>query len=552
MRTNFSVKMLAIVATLAVAVLTTQCAPAAAPTQEAAPTPPPELETPAPAPTEEAAPPSEVDRPLVVAILADPETLDPQQYDSVNAWYVISAMCEGLFRMKPGTTDIEPALAESWEVSDDGLHVDFNLRKGVTFHDGTPFNAEAAKWNIDRQLPGSPYQDTGVFWLMEAYWPQVESAEVLDEYTLRLNLSSPTADFFDFGIDGQSHMVSPTAVDEYGEDFVEHPVCTGPYKFVRWDKGEQLVLERFDDYWGGTPAIKDVVFRIIQEETPKLTAFLAQEVHLAPEIGPAIIEQLEASSDHHIVEVPTGSLWWIAPNVNWGPFQDVRVRQALNYAINKETIVHDILQDTVDIANGPIAPAYKCYNPDVTTYAYDPEKAKDLLAQAGYADGFEVTMILPASGSGMLLPVEIATSIQADLAAVGIKVNLDITDNVTWMDKTMVPEMQLTEACWNVAPTSEANILDNNFGAAGLVEGGWNYSNYDNPEVQELLLEASQTLDPDARCPLIQEVQKIITDEAVGVFIYHAKWIYGVDDRLEGFNASSAMEMMLNTVRWKE
>lgn len=552
MRINPSVKMLAMVAILAASVLTTQCGPAATPTREIPPATPVGEQTPAPAATEEPAPPPEVDRPLVVAILADPETLDPQQYDSVNAWYVISAICEGLFRMKPGTTDIEPALAESWEVSDDGLHYTFHLRENASFHDGTPFNAEAAKWNIDRQLPGSPYQDTGVFWLMEAYWPQVESADVLDEYTLRLNLSTPTADFFDFGIDGQSYMVSPGAVEEYGEDFVEHPVCTGPYKFVRWDKGSQILLERFDDYWAGTPAIKDVVFRIIQEETPKLTSFLTQEVHLAPEIGPAIIEQLEASSDHHLVEVSTGSLWWIAPNVNWGPFQDVRVRQALNYAINKESIVHDILQDTVDIADGPIAPAYKCHNPDVTTYDYDPQKAKELLAQAGYPEGFEVTMILPASGSGMLSPVEIATSIQADLAAVGIKVNLDITDNVTWMDKTMVPEMQLTEACWNVAPTSEANILDNNFGAAGLVEGGWNYSNYDSSRVQDLLLEASQTLDPDERCPLIQEVQKIITDEAVGVFIYHAKWIYGADNRLEGFYPSSAMEMMLDTVRWAE
>jgi len=498
-----------VITILALSLLTTHCGPAATPTEEAAPTP-----------TEEAAPPAEVDRPLVVAILADPETLDPQQYDSVNAWYVISAICEGLFRMKPGTTDIEPALAESWEVSDDDLHYTFHLRQGVTFHDGTPFNAEAAKWNIDRQMPGSPYYEMGVFWLMEAYWPQVESAEVVDEYTLRLNLSSPTADFFDFGIDGQSYMVSPAAVDKYGEDFVEHAVCTGPYKFVRWDKGEQIVLERL--------------------------------VHLAPEIGPAIIEQLRASGNHHVVEVPTGSLWWIAPNVNWGPFQDVRVRQALNHAINKETIVHDILQDTVDLADGPIAPAYKCHNPNVTTYDYDPAKAKELLAEAGYPDGFEVTMILPQSGSGMLVPVEIATSVQADLAAVGIEVNLDITDNVTWMDKTMLPEMQLTEACWNVAPTSEANILDNNFGAAGLVEGGWGYSNYDNPTVQELLVEASQTLDPDERCPLIQEVQKIITDEAIGTFIYHTKWIYGVDNRLEGVNPTAAMEMMLDTVRWKE
>jgi peptide/nickel transport system substrate-binding protein len=543
-KTNSRLKILGtVIAILAVSLLTTHCGPAATPTEEAAPPP---------TPTEEAAPPAEVERPLVVAILADPENLDPQQYESVNAWYVDTAICEGLWRMKPGTTDFEPVLAESWEVSDDGLHYTFHLRKGVTFHDGTPFNAEVAKWNIDRQMPGNPYYEMGVFWLTESYWWQLESAEVVDEYTFRINLTQPSADFFPFGIYGQSFMVSPTAVDEYKEDFVEHPVCTGPYKFVKWDKGYQIVLERFDDYWGEKPAIKDVVFRIIQEEMPKLSAFLASEVHLAPETGAALVQELQRSENHHVVSVPTGAAWWFAPNVNWEPFQDVRVRRALNHAINKETIVHDILKDTVDIAHGPIAPAYKCYNPDITVYEYDPEKAKELLAEAGYPDGFEVMLSVPASGSGMLASIEMATSAQADLAAVGIKVNLDITDFVTWMDAVLAHGLEFTEASWNVPSVTEADILECNFGPAGLAEGGWGYSQYDNPRVNELLLEASQTLDPDERCPLIQEVQKIITDEAVGVFVCHAKWNYGLDNRLEGFNPTGDMQLMLHTLRWKE
>lgn len=520
------------------------------PQSETGGAPPPATSPPMEEPTSESMP--EQERPLIVAILADPETLDPQQYESVNAWYAITAICEPFWRMKPGTTEIEPVLAESWEVSDDGLRYTLNLRRGVTFHDGTAFNAEVAKWNIDRQLPDSPYYDMGVFWLMESYWPQVESAEVIDEYTLRINLSRPSADFFPFGIYGQSFMVSPGAVDQYKEDFVEHPVCTGPYRFIEWQKGQQIVLEAFDDYWGEKPAIDDVVIRIIQEETPKLTAFLAQEAHLAPEIGPTIVEQLENSPDHHVHQEPTGSVWWLAPEVNWGAFQDVKVRQALNHAINREAIVHDILKDTVDLAEGPISPAYNCYSPDITVYEYDPEKARRLLADAGYPDGFDVTLILPASGSGMLQPVEMATAIQADLAAVGINMELDITDNVTWMEKTMNPDLQLTEASWNVPPATEADILDNCFGALGLVEGGWNYSNYDNEVVNDLLLQASQTLDPDERCPLIERVQEIITEEAVGVFIAHAKLNYGVDNRLVGFAPTLDMQLMLQTLEWKE
>ena len=494
-----------------------------------------------------------VDRPLVVALLADPENLDPHQYDSSNAYYVIGEVFEGLVRHPGGSTKIEPALAEKWEMSPDGLQYTFTLRQGVTFHDGTPFNAEAVKFNFDRQAdPNNTYYSMGAFWYWAAYmWP-VTAVDVVDEFTVRYTLSQPYAYFMEYLCGGMGMMVSPAAVQQYGEDFVQHPVGTGPYKFVKWDKGQQIVLEANDGYWGAKPAIKQVVFRPIPEEATKMASMLTGEVHLALEIGPVAKAQLEASSAHKVFTAPTGSIWFMSMNVTREPFNDLRVRQAIAHAINKETIVHDILKDTAAIANGPIAPAYPCYNPDITVYEYNPDKAKALLAEAGYADGFETLFDVPQSGSGMQLPVEMATAIQADLAAVGIDAKIEITEFNTWMDRIRTPEVQLAEMSWNVSPVVEDDILSNVFSAPGLPPEGFNTSWYTNTEALALLKEAGAIADLETRCKGIREAQKLITDDAPAVFVDHALLVYGLDGRLDGFSPALDGILRLSTVTWQE
>jgi len=515
-------------------------------TGEVAPTEEPE--------SEEAEPEAEmVDRPLVVALLADPENLDPHQYDSANAWYAIGEMFEGLVRHPAGSTDVEAWLAEDWDVSDDGLQYTFYLRQGVTFHDGTPFNAEAVKFNFDRQAdPENPYFDMGVFWYWDAYmWP-VESVEVVDEYTVRYTLSTPYAYFMEYMCGGMGMMVSPAAVEQYEEEFVQFPVGTGPYKFAQWDKGQQIVLEAYEGYWGDPPPIQQIVLRPIAEEASKIAALLTGEVHLAPELGPVGKEQLEASADHVVFSAPTGSIWFMSMNVRLSPFDDIRVRQAIAHAINKEAIVHDILKDTVIVADGPIAPAYPCYNPDITAYEYDPDRAMELLEEAGYGDGFTVRFDVPQSGSGMQLPVEMATAIQADLAAVGIEAEIEITEFNTWMDRIRTPEVELAEMSWNVAPAVEDDILSYVFSEPGLPPEGFNTSWYANDQALELLQEASVTLDQGMRCELIREAQKLITDDCPAVFVDHALLNYGLDGRLDGFNPTLDGLLRVATMEWSE
>jgi len=537
---------------LMLALLLVRCGATPVPEEEVQPTVP---AAEAAAPTEPPAPTevAEIERPLVVALLADPENLDPHQYDSANAWYAIGEMFEGLIRHPAGSTEVEPWLAERWEVSDDGTQYTFYLRQGVTFHDGTPFNAEAVKFNFDRQAdPENPYYDMGVFWYWDAYmWP-VEAVDVIDEYTVRYTLSQPYAYFEEYMCGGMGNIVSPAAVEQYGEDFVQHPVGTGPYKFVEWEKGQQIVLEAYEDYWGEQPAIQQVVFRPIPEEATKMAALLTDEVNLAPELGPVAKAQLEAAEGHTVFTAPTGSIWFMSMNVTREPFDNPLVRQAIAHAVNKESIVHDILKDTVDIAQGPIAPAYPCYNPDITVFEYDPDRAKELLTEAGYPDGFTVLFDVPQSGSGMQLPVEMATAIQADLAAVGITAEIEITEFNTWMDRIRTPEVELAEMSWNVPPAVEDDILSYVFSEPGLPPEGFNTSWYANDEVLALLQEAGGILDQEERCARVREAQKLITDDAPAVFVDHARLVYGLDGRLEGFDPTLDGLLRIATVSWKE
>ena len=505
------------------------------------------------APTEVPAP-VEIDRPLVVGLPADPEMLDPQQYGSSNAYYVIVEMFEGLVRHKPGTAEIEPWLAEKWDISADSLEYTFHLRQGVKFHDGTPFNAEAVKWNIERQSnQESEYYKMGTFWLWSSYMWVVKSAEVVDEYTIKIILSQPYAYYLQYATGGSMLMVSPAAVQKDREDFVQKPVGTGPYKFISWDKGQQIVLERNEEYWGQKPAIRQVVFKPYPEDAPKTTAMLTGEVNYAPEISAIVAEQLRNSENNDVKEVPYGAIWLLSMNVNWGPFKDVKVRQAVSHAINKQALNHDLLSDTVDTANGPISPAYPFYNPDITLYDYNPEKAKELLKEAGYEKGFEVKFDVPQGGSGMELPVEMATQVQADLAAVGITAKIEITDFNTWMERIRTEDVQLAEMSWNVPPTVEDDILANICGSRGLPSGGgFNTSWYNNPEVNKLIDDAAVTLDDAKRGEMIKQAQKIITNEAPAVWVNHMKFLYGIDKRLAGFTPNVDELLFVEYLSWKE
>ncbi|HEU0163820.1 MAG TPA: ABC transporter substrate-binding protein, partial [Thermomicrobiales bacterium] len=376
---------------------------------------------------------------LVVDLGSEPENLDIQQGLAATTSLLTQQIFESLLRVKPGTLDVEPWLAESYESSKDGLTWTFKLRQGVKFHDGTDLDADAVKFNYDRQFDTTnEYYKLGQ-WSNGGYFDFIKSVTVSDASTVVFTLNS-TFNKFDFRMAGFS-IVSPAGVKKFRETFTENPVGTGPYKFDHWDKGQQVVLAPNDTYWGTAPTLDQLVFKAITEAGSRAAALLSGETQIAVEVTPEIMEQLASNDAFSVVTGPTGSLWFLAMNVKDPHFTDVRVRQAVNYAIDKETICSAVLNGTADVAHGPLSPAFADYNPAVENlYPFDADKAKSLLAEAGWNSDTEVTFYCSIGGSGMLSPEEMATVIQDNLHDVGFKTKIVTMELVSWMGTIRDPK----------------------------------------------------------------------------------------------------------------
>lgn len=486
---------------------------------------------------------------LVVALQAEPETLDPHQARSLNAGRVYRGpIFEGLMRYKDDSMELEPNLAEKYEVSPDGLTYTFTLKKGVKFHDGTPFNAEAVFFSIDRQInPNNPANKDGTFANGPQAFRAVKQVEVVDEFTVKIHMKERFGPLLTNLAAPAGMIVSPTAVKKFGADFGNNPVGTGPFHFVSWERGKQVVLERFDGYYRQPAYLDRVVFRAIPEEATRLSELLSMGVQLATEITPVTAERLKTSKDHTVGEALTGALWFLAMNVNHTPLDDVRVRRALNHAIDKETIAKQILRSTAVTAYGPLSTAYVDHNPNLNKYAYDPEQAKKLLAEAGYANGFDIVFRVPASGSGMLLPVEMGTFIQENLAKVGIRAKVETTEFGTWMDQIRSPQNQLAEMSWNVAPSDPDAMLTSIYAKAGFPPG-FNTSYYTNPELEDVLAKAVQETTDAKRRELYFRAQEIIVADAPVVPVVHRLDLTGLTRHVQGFIAHSDFVLRLDKV----
>lgn len=512
------------VASLLVLLALTACGPEATP-------PPPEAP--------EVAAPSEGGT-IIVGLQAEPVSLDSHQVSDYNTHRAAYGLYDHLLHFKDESTEVEPGLVESWEISDDGLVYTLHLRKGVKFHDGTDFNAEAVKFNIERQIdPNHPYHDTGEFLYAEFTWGMVEKVEVADEYTAKITLKEPFAPFLNHLAMHPAAMVSPAAVEKYGRDFSINPVGTGPFKFASWTPGVEIVLEKNPDYWGELPKIDRVIYRPIIEDQPRLTELEAGGVSFIVNVPPDELARLKGDDRFTVVEQPGMHTWWVAFNHTKAPFNDKRVRQAMNYAVNKKAIVDNILKGTGVLAFNPLPPVVWGYTDDVQRYDYDPEKAKELLAEAGYPDGFSCSFWIPESGSGMQQPVPMGTAIQADLKAVGIDCKIETFEWGTYLDKVIVPpedaEFDLMEMSWigdNGDPDNHSYIL---LSGEQWPPHGYNMGFYKNDEADALMQEARTTFDRAKRTELYNEILKILAEDPPWIIIDHETQIVVMDQKIKNF-----------------
>ncbi|QDZ12804.1 ABC transporter substrate-binding protein [Devosia ginsengisoli] len=461
---------------------------------------------------------------LVVGQIAEPASLDPHVSTAANDFRIAVNIYDGLVRNTPGTLEIEPALATDWTISEDGLEYTFNLREGVTFHDGTPFNAEAVKFNFDRMLDENhPFASTGPFPLA-FFFSSVESVDVVDDLTVKFTLNEPFAPFMSNLASPTGLIVSPAAVEQYGADYGRHPVGTGPFKFEEWQSNTSVVASRNDAYWGGAPPLEAVIFRPITDANTRVAEMLSGGIDVLLETPPDNVAQFRDDANYQVVEAVGPHVWYVMLNAKDGPFADVRVRQAVNYAVNKESLVNDVLQGTAEVSAGPIPPAFNwAYNEEVAPYPYDPEKAKELLAAAG-AEGATLTFLVTEGGSGMLDPVPMGTAIQADLAAVGLNVEIKTYEWNTFLSEVnpgLEGKGDMAEMAWMTSDPDTLPFLTLRT-AAWPAEGGFNSSYYSNPEVDELLDHARLSTDPEERGALYKQVQAITHEDAPWLFV--ANW----------------------------
>ena len=543
-KVNRIVSFLVVLGLLASAVVA--CAPAATPTTappEATATTAPEA-TPMPAeptPTE-AGPP--VGGELVVGLSWEPSGLDPHTVAAENAVLPMMQVCETLVIREPDGTFVA-GLAASWDISEDGTAYTFHLREGITFHDGTPFNAEAVKYSFDRIMDPATKS-------MEAidHLGSYSNTELVDEYTAVVHLESPFAALLDGVASGWLCIVSPTAAEQWGPDeFQDHFVGTGPFVFKEWKRQEHIRLERNPDYWGGAEFfdhhglayLDAIVFKFVEEASVRSGTLETGEIHVAQEVPAVDVERLNAEPDIDVSVKPgPGTGIMLLFNMSKAPTDDLRVRQAINYAVDQKAISDVLYQGVLGPAYGPLSPVTPCYwSGAEEMYPYDPERAETLLEEAGWADtdgdgirdkdGQPLRLDFPTHG-GFPLYRDPCPIVQAQLAEVGIDVNVMNSAVPAWLEAGRTGNQHIGIVDWRASdPDFDLRLPFHSENSAAFA---WNW--HSNSHLDDLLMEGMVTTDQERRCAIYEEVQKIIMEDAMIKPINLYAGVWGVRSEVKG------------------
>lgn len=444
---------------------------------------------------------------MTVTYKDDVSTLDPAiGYDWQN-WSMIKALFDGLMDYKPGTTELVPNLAERFEVSADGLTYTFKLRPGVKFHNGRAVTSADVKYSLDRvvqpetQSPGAGFFDSiqGFADVSTGKAKELSGITTPDDLTVVFRLSRPDAPFLHKMALNFAHVVPREEVEKYGADFGKHPVGTGAFKLAEWTLGQRLVFERNPDYFQkGLPHLDRIVFEVGQEPVVALLRLQRGEVDVAGDgIPPAKFIEVTQDPAYKALIIQGSQLHtgYITMNVKAKPFDDVRVRQAVNMAINKDRIIR-IINGRAKPANQPLPPSMPGYAADYKGYAYDVEAAKKLMADAGLADGFTTDLYVANTDP----QPRIAQAIQQDLAQIGIKAEIKALAQANVIaaggDEKQSTMIWSGGMAWIADFPDPSNFYGPILGCGGAVPGGWNWSWYCNEDLDKRAAEADAIADP--------------------------------------------------------
>jgi len=477
---------------------------------------------------------------LVFGRGSDSVGLDPALEGDGESFKVCDNLFETLISYEPQSTALRPLLARSWEVSADQLTWTFHLRTDVRFHDGTAFDAHAMLFSLGRQFFADHphHQVAGAY----KYWKDMGMDDVIedmwaaDDSTFAVRLRQPDATFLSTLGMNFCAAVSPAAVGQHGDGFRRHPVGTGPFRFAEWRRDERLVLVRNDQYWGEPAFLKRLIFRPIQDPSVAFLELKRGSIHGLDNLSPELIAQVEADTNLQLLTQPGLTVGYLAMNMDRPPFDNRLVRLAVNCAIDKQALVDNFYQGLAVPAVNPIPPIMWGHNDAVEPYAYDPDRARRLLAEAGLPDGFETELwSMPVPRPYMPQPDRIAQAIQADLAAVGIRARPVQWEWGTYLDKIFDGQHPMALLGWtgdNGDPHSFLYVLLDKTAAQRPAQ---NISFYRSDPLHEVLVEARRRSDPETRLRLYHRAQEIIHEDAPWVPLVHAEQTAAFRADVRGF-----------------
>jgi ABC-type transport system substrate-binding protein len=449
---------------------------------------------------------------LIIAEGSDATTLDGHLYTDSPTAERMEHICETMIDLTPDGA-IRPRLAASWSFSPDGRRLTLRLRPNVRFHDGTPFNGDAARFNLERIL--NP--ETRAPW--RSLVDRVTAVVRLDQSTIVLTTNAPFAPLLVNLTHSGTCMQSPTAIAARGQDYARNPVGTGPFRFQEWVRGDRITVTRFDEYWGEKANLDAIQWRVIPDDGARVAAIESGAVHIAKRVPPRDMERLRRNL--RIEVVPSLRTIFIGFNVTKAPFTDRRVRQALNHAINKSAIVTSILAGTGRVSDSPLAPGVVGYS-RIMTYDYDLDRARALLREAGLPTGFRATFHHPTAR--YIRDAEIAGAVQGLLRRIGVELELVTMDIGSLVALTSRPQaesvVQMYMLGWGVVTGDADYGLYNLFHSANFPPVGFNRGFYRNPQVDSLLDRARTTVDQAERNRLYRQAMEVIMADAPWIFMH--------------------------------
>ena len=498
----------------------------------------------------------ELGQTLIYAQPEDPKTLDPIHTDITEAVHVITNLFDTLVTYDETTTQLVPALAQRWETSPDGLVWTFYLRPGVTFHDGTPCDAEAVKTSLQRLiLPEHPLVFDPVRPYQSAY-RMIASVEAPQPLVVRLTLHHPSAVLLANLAMFPASIVSPTALRRYGAAFAEHPVGTGPFHLVQWDREEQIVCAAFDNHWRGRPRIDHLIWVPVRENATRVQRLQRGEIHLTDSLTPVELDALARDERITVQEEVGLNVAYLSMNLEKPPLDDLRIRKAIYLAIDKRALIQVGYGGHAEPAISLVPPAMWGHDSTLVDLPYDVEQARRLVREVASERGLTlpIPLTLAVMNQARLYlpqPLAIQGFLKDALREIGIDLAIEARDVNQHFEHLMAGRHQLGLAGWNSDNSDPDNFLYSLLDPDNISEAGNNLSRYRNAQFHELMLAGQREMDPDRRLEIYRQAQRLVQADLPVVPLAHTRLRAAMRRGLAGYRLHPTGLVRLGNAYWE-